>query len=224
MRLRMNTNCKTSFYTIIVAILVHAGCTCTTIAPCAYAQGLDELLQSPALQKLNKETRNSEIATTKDLDEHSNFASIWQSSSAPLTLTTWLGARIYGYKILSNSARLFKEYAGAEALLANADRVKVHLTVQVPRPSYTIMAQYKTLESFNRFRPPLLDSIAEQSMKIQGVEATYYRTRLGECSLVFNTERLGIVNLRVEKCIDSRVMMDIAKRLNFERLNQKLKS
>jgi hypothetical protein len=113
---------------------------------------------------------------------------------------------------------------GAQALLLNKQFVRVRVDVLVPRVEYATMAQYNTLQSFNQFRPPTLDVIADQIVEIQGMEANYYRTGKGECSLLFKVERLGIVNLAVEKCSDSKVMMDIARQLNFARLNQKLLS
>jgi len=220
----MNTHRAALFPSSVSTLLVYLFLSLIFIARESCAQGLSDVLDSPAMYKLYDNSGRSTANTNKNAEDHSNFGSIWRDHKGANALTTWLGVHIYGFKIVSSLARLATEYASAEVILSNNDRVRVNITVQVPRPSYAIMAQYKTLESFNRFRPPLLDSIAEQSIQIQGLDATYYRTRSGECSLLFNVERLGIVNLRVEKCINSRVMMDIAKHLNFERLNQKLTS
>jgi hypothetical protein len=189
-----------------------------------HAQGLGELLESEAMRKITRAGRNSDQASIGDADPDSNFASLWRKGNSPAVLAAWLGVRMAGFKITTQSSGLHPEYAGAHAILENPSGIKVFIDIQVPRDSYAPMAQLKTLNSFNRFRPPDLDVIAQQVLPIQGIEANYYRTRMGSCSLLFPIERYGIVNLRVEKCLDSKVMMEVAKTLTFSRLNQKLVS
>lgn len=201
---------------------LSVGCLLALAPIRSEAQTFDEILQSRELQKIEREhTYKKEVY---DADPTSNFASIWESSSSPKLLLTWLGVAFTRYRLTESTAGIFAEYAGASILLRSKEGVPVRLDVQVPKPSYWTMAKLKTLASFNRFRPPTLDVIAEQVVPIQGLEANYYRTSKGECSLLFNIEKMGIVNLSTRKCADSRVMMDVAKSLDFARLNQKLTS
>jgi hypothetical protein len=86
------------------------------------------------------------------------------------------------------------------------------------------MAEYRTLQSFNRYRPPALDVVAEQALPLQGLEAKHYRIRDGSCSLLFETAKHGIVTLFTQRCSDSPEMINFTKALNFERLNSKLSS
>lgn len=194
---------------------------------CAQSQTFDELKELPAYRKLTVEGPKSHKSPDEGpagVNPNSNFGSLWANPRNASNLLSWLQAKIPGYKYSETSVGLLQEHAGAQALLFNKQFVRVRIDVLVPRVEYTTMAQYNTLRSFNQFRPPILDVIADQVVPIQGMEANYYRTTKGECSLLFKVERLGIVNLAVEKCSDSKVMMDVAKQLNFARLNQKLLS
>ena len=191
------------------------------------AQSLEELKELPAYRKLTADApkTKSNPAQPGQVDfTHTNFGSLWTSARSSALLLSWLQAKLPGYKYLETSVGLHQEYAGAQAFLYNKQLVRVQVDVLIPRAEYTTMAQFNTLKSFNQYRPPALDVIAEQVIPIQGMDANYYRTRKGECSLLFKVERLGIVNIAVDKCADSKVMMDIAKQLNFARLNQKLLS
>jgi hypothetical protein len=192
----------------------------------AHGQSFDELKQLPAYQKLtiegSKSHKSSEDAGA--INSNTNFGSLFSNHRSTSNLLSWLQAKLPGYRYSETSVGLLHEHAGAQATLYNKQSVRVRIDVLVPRVEYATMAQYNTLRSFNQFRPPTLDVIADQVVPIQGIEANYYRTRKGECSLLFKVERLGIVNLAVEKCSDSKVMMDVAKQLNFARLNQKLLS
>lgn len=192
------------------------------ISQIAAAQGLKDVLESSAMRKITNETRREPDAGLKNVDPFSNYAMIWDKEATPKILNDWLGVRILGYTASKEGSGRLPQYAAASITLTNRNHVSVQIDTLVPRDSYTSMAQHHLISAFNRFRPPTLDVIAEQVVSIQGLEANYYRTRSGACSILFNVERHGIVNLRVKKCTDSKVMMDIANVLTFSRLNQKL--
>lgn len=191
------------------------------------AQTLDELKQLPAYQKLTGPTSGSKgnhSQSSNALDRNTNFGSLWLANRNAYNLLSWLQIKIPGYRAAESAAGLNEEYAGAQATVWNKENVSVRIDILIPRVEYATMAQFNTLRSFNQFRPPTLNVIAEQVIPIQGIDANYYRTEKGECSLLLKVERLGIVNLAINRCGDSKVMMDVAKQLNFARLNQKLLS
>jgi hypothetical protein len=188
------------------------------------AESLNDVLESNAMREISRPVQKNYQASIGDAEPESNFGSLWKKGTSPLELATWLGVRMQSFKISDQSAGVFPEYAGAKTILVNPKGVRVFIDIQVPRDSFVPMARLKTLLSFNRFRPPSLNVIAQQVVPIQGINANYYRTKGGSCSLLFDTERYSIVNLRVEKCLDSAVMMEVARNLTFSRLNQKLNS
>jgi hypothetical protein len=186
------------------------------------AQGLKDVLGSDAMRKITSETKKNPNAGLENIDPYSNYAMIWDKEMTPKILNEWLGVRIIGYNASKEAASALPQYAAASITLTDRNHVSVQIDTLVPRDSYASMAQHRLISAFNKFRPPSLDVIAEQVISIQGLEANYYRTRNGACSIVFDIERHGIVNLRVKRCSDSKVMMDIANALTFSRLNQKL--
>ena len=204
--------------TTVVIISLLAGALPT------HGESLSEVLDSSAMRKLSSNSQKTAQASIGDSDPDSNFASLWKKRGTPMALANWLGVQRVDFKVADLNSGLFPEYAGARAILLSDSRVHVFIDAQVPRDSYVPMARLKALQSFNRFRPPYLDAIAQQVVPIQGMQANYYRTKSGSCSLLFDIERYGVVNLRVEKCIDSSVMMQVARNLTFSRLNQKLLS
>ena len=189
----------------------------------ALADSLEDILTSRTLHDISKVTGKSARRPSKEPPK-TNYEGIWVNPKAGQDLLQWLGARGSGLRVERLSFGQRKEYTHGSLVLTNRERVSVELTVQVPHPSYMTMAEYGTLADFNRFRPPMLDVIADQTIPIQGLEAQYFRARDGSCSLLFRLEKYSIVNLYTRKCSDAPIMMSVAKELNFARLNQKLTS
>ena len=205
----------------LVCLLTALITTLITIQATA-AQGLKDVLGSDAMRKITSETKKTPGAGLENVDPYSNYAMIWNKEITPKILNEWLGVRIIGYNASKEAASNLPQYAAASITLTDRNHISVQIDTLVPRDSYASMAQHRLISAFNQFRPPSLDVIAEQVISIQGLEANYYRTRNGACSILFDIERHGIVNLRVKRCSDSKAMMDIANALTFSRLNQKL--
>jgi len=199
-------------------------CACIAGSIEARADSLEDVLSSRTLHNLSKATVQSAARNRSKEMPRTNYEALWTSERPGSELLQWLGATLSGFKVISRSANQRKEYAHGFIIFTNREKVSVELTIQVPHPSYLTMAQYGTLADFNRFRPPALDVVADQTVPIQGIEAKYYRARDGACSLLFPLEKYGIVNLYTQKCSDAPIMMSIAKSLNFARVNQKLTS
>lgn len=191
--------------------------------PAALADSLEDILTSRTLHDISKGTGKPVRRPSKELPK-TNYDAIWVNPKAGQDLLQWLGAKVSGFRADRMTIGQRREYAHGFLVLTNRERVAVELTVQVPHPSYMTMAEYGTLADFNRFRPPMLDVVADQNIPIQGLEAQYFRARDGSCSLLFRLEKYAIVNLYTRKCSDAPVMMSVAKELNFARLNQKLTS
>ncbi len=173
------------------------------------------------IQRQDSKTKNKDKRPT---EARTHYDSLWVAPKPGLLLLEWIGPKLPDFKLDQVSAAKRDEYAYVQAILKTKERVTVELTIQVPKPQYITMAEYGTLVSFNRFKPPLLDVVADQTVPIQDREAQYYRARDGSCSLLLRLEKQGILNLRTEKCMNAPVMMKAARSLNLTRLNQKLNS
>jgi hypothetical protein len=192
------------------------------------AQTLKEVMESAPYRKVASDaeavTRAKIRKSAREPNVTTNYQLLWRNLKPGSILLDWLGVRNASGKISQASLGMHTEFANGSVNISDREGVRVEITVQVPKPEFVTMAEYKTLSSFNRFRPPALDVVADQVVPFEGIEATYYRHQNGACSLLFNVAKQGIVNLYTRRCSDSSVMMKIAKSLNFERLNSKLNS
>jgi hypothetical protein len=100
----------------------------------------------------------------------------------------------------------------------------VSMEILVPHPNFYIMVDSRTLAQFKKYEPPVLQVVAEEEVEFNGIPAMYYRSDKGRCSLLFKIEKKALVNLSVDRCASSSMMMDVAKTLDFKRLNGKLNS
>jgi hypothetical protein len=139
-------------------------------------------------------------------------------------LLNWLGVSLPQYTAKSLDTSRNREYVYAGSTLMTRARERVVLEVLIPHPTFHTMVHFKTLRAFNVYEPPALDTIAQEQLNFRQVSGMYYRTRRGQCSILIKIERLGIVNLSVQKCEHSNIMTDIINNLDFERLNKKLLS
>lgn len=201
---------------------------CTSWSQVALGQALDELKMSETYQKLERGLPGVRSApntrANKSLESVSNYEALWIASNNAKLLLQWIEIRIPKYKVDVNYSGHAEDHARAEAFFKNQQRTQVGLTIQIPKPLYRSMAQHRTLDAFNRYRPPALSTVGEQKVEIHGVQADYFRHSNGACSLLIPIEQMGIINLYVSHCSESEAMFDVAKQLNVERLNQKLNS
>jgi hypothetical protein len=212
--------------TAITISLIASTVALSLFAPCS-AQTLKEVLESDPYRKVAGAAEAAGRVREQSAARKpavTNYELLWHTRKPGSMLLDWIGAKNTGAAASHVAVGIRQEYAHASVNLSNREGVRVELTIQVPRPEYVTMAEYKTLSSFNRFRPPALDVVADQVVPFQGAEATYYRHQDGACSLFFTVAKQGIVNLYTKRCSDSSVMMKFAKTLNFERLSSKLNS
>ena len=217
----------------MVAVLLP---TLPLVATNAHGETLDDVMSSKAMEAVMKQTERSkgkraakngfdgQSPYTAGMDPRANFTQLWLTSKGPNLLFSWIGANLPRYKLqIIDSSRTFEDLS-VYARIVSPDRRRVTLEIRLPHPNYYVMASHKTLAQFNKFEPPVLKVVAQEEVEFHGIPAVYYRTEAAQCSLLFKTERMGIVNLSVERCDNSAMMMDVAESLDFKRLNAKLTS
>lgn len=180
--------------------------------------------QTEVARRKNRTSAHDDRAFSVGIDPNTEYARLWLSTKGPELLLTWIGATIPGYKMLPGIPIRHPEQLAMSATLSTRERVRVHLDILIPHPTYHMMVKYKTMRKFNEFEPPTLEVVASEELTINGRTAMYYRTPKGACSLLFKVAQLGIVNLGVTQCENSGVMTDIAEKLDFARLDGKLES
>jgi hypothetical protein len=208
----------------IALVAITALAASTTIAR---GQTLEELKSSELWADFS--TSKNAPPSKRPKREHqrellSNYDSMWSSRNGAEALLEWIGGRILGFNFERTHASRKDDCAESGATLKDRDGTRVYLSIVVPTPTYRDMAKLKTLHHINRFRPPALDVVAKQKIKIRGIEADYFRISGGSCSILIPIEQEGVVNLQVQKCTESQSMFEVANGLDIERLNLKLKS
>ncbi len=206
-------------------------------SPPASSETLQDVYSSSAMQDVRRQTERSrgrrssgkmgddQSPFTIGMDpQHKNFRELWLSGRGPNLLFDWIGAYLPNYKLQVVDVTRGYEEIHAVSRLTAGNRKRVTLEIRLPHPNYELMVRHRTMRQFNQYEPPALKVVAEEELELGGVPAMYYRTEKGKCSLLFKVARDGIVNLSVDRCDNSEMMMDIAKSLDFKRLNAKLLS
>lgn len=194
------------------------------------ADTLKEVKQSAAMHSITASTRKDRTANKREshylrgMEEDSNFASIWLSEKSPGLLLSWISAAIPKYSIGTHEVKRKKEFAEARVTISNSMRSTVTLTIRVPHPTYRPMVEHRTMTEFTSFEPPSLPSVYEETVPLNGVEGMMYQTARNECSIVVHVAQLAVVNLAVKDCKERQLLVDVAKALDFLRLNRKLTS
>jgi hypothetical protein len=198
-----------------------------TWANTATAQSLTELKKSELWNEFNlseSQAPTKRPGGARKREIISNYDSLWETKNGSQLLLEWIGGRIRHFSRERVHSSVKGECATSGATLKDREGTRVYLSIVVPMPTYRDMAKLKTLPSINRFRPPALDVVAQQKIKIRGIDADYFRINGGECSILIPIEQQGVINLAVEKCTDSHAMLEVANALDIERLNLKLTS
>lgn len=204
---------------------------------CLRAETLDDVLHSKVLDQVVKQTDRLEKKRsikrgdmsainplTNDMDPRAEYTKLWQTSRGPNLLFSWIGANLPKYRLVVLSTDRSPEDILARARIFDRSKQYVSMEIRVPHPNFYLMVESKTLSQFKQYEPPTLQVIAQEELEINGIPAMYYRTDKARCSLLLKLERFTIVNLSVERCQNSGILMDVAKSLDFQRLNTKLNS
>lgn len=194
------------------------------------ADTLKEVKESAAMRSVVRGTRKGRSSNgkesyfTKGMEEGSNFASIWASGKSPSVLLNWISANIPKYYTSSSVAHRKQEFAEARITISNTTRSSVVLTIMVPHPTYRTMVEHRILAEFNKFEPPMLPVVHEETLPLNGIEGKLYQTTNNQCSIVVKAAHSTLVNLDVRDCGDKHLLVAVAKALDFQRLNRKLNS
>jgi hypothetical protein len=218
--------------TLVGALIVGAACS----LPNASAETLADVKSSQAMEEVRRDTEKARAKLSQrqggvlqnpfsaGMDPHANFTQLWETSRGPEQLLSWIGINIPGFNVrLMDTTRSFKDVFAYVRLTDSSGR-QVNVQIRVPHPNYYLMVEHKSMPTFTQYEPPKLKTVAEEEMEFSGLRAMYYRSEHARCSIVIKVEKLGIVNLSVNRCENSNIMMQVANALDFKRLNSKLTS
>ena len=199
-----------------------------------HADSLRDIMRSSEMQRIQLNTnkmktrRNSRggegMSWYNGMDPKSNFALLWGEKNGVRNLLSWVGADIVNWKLTNSLFKRQTEFVRAETSFVDRSRHLISMKILVPHPTYRMMVELHTLAAFNALEPPTLKVVASEDFEVNGHKGIYYRAEDGSCSILFKVAQLSVVNLYTKKCENSSLMMDIARNLDFNRLNEKLSS
>ena len=92
----------------------------------------------------------------------------------------------------------------------------------VAHPHYTDIAELGLMREFAELKPPRLASDFSLPVKVQGVDAVAYRTISGGLALWIPVTRGVVIQMKTPKWADLQSTLELAERLDLNRLRTKL--
>ena len=218
---------------LYIAAIAAAIVTMCGIVP-VRAETLRDVLRSPAMQKVELATqkarqrrygnRDYTEGWLNGMDASSNYALLWANGRGPALAMNWIGADLPRHKLGEVETERSRIIAKSFTRIWNIERVAVQIELLFPHPTYFEMVELRTLKELNDYEPPSLDIVFDEAIPIGKYTGRYMRTPRNKCSLLIKMSKHAVLNLSVRRCEDSNAMMEIAKRLDLDRLNKKLDS
>ena len=207
-------------------ILFNAGaCSAETLKDVSRSTEMRRVELATDTSKTRRNSRGGEnMAWYNGMDPKSNFALLWGDKTGANLAVSWIGANMVDYKLINTFTKRGHELVKIETTAIDRHKIPIKMQILVPHPTYRMMVEYNTLKDFSSIQPPRLRVVASEEIEFNGVKGMYYRTEKGHCSLVIKLAQLSVLNLETRRCEYSSKMMDIVKKLDFGRFNEKLNS
>lgn len=195
------------------------------------AEDLRNLMESHTMQEFHSKRNASATGMgaqgtkwTRGMDLNSNFAMIWETAEGGKVLLNWLDTKLSYYRTEHSRSSRNRDHVWAQTILMNEKKTQIIITVLVPHPTTEPLVTTNVFSPFRKYRPPTLEVLSEKTYDLKGAKGVLYEAKSDRCSMVVDVAEHSLVNIEVEHCKDSIALVDVAQRLNFERLNRKLSS
>lgn len=168
---------------------------------------------------------HKQLLSGKWLEAGTNFARLFLSEKGPLNLLDWLGTVIPGFSPGNDASIRETEYVGATKSFRDEELNEFTLLVLVPHPKYSSEVGLGLERRFAENEPPYLKVLSSEKIELRaGYSAVLYAQEEGACSLVIKTVRNSMINLSAKTCALKSTLIDLAQKLDLERLSMKLQS
>ncbi len=152
-----------------------------------------------------------------------NLAMLFGSKN-PAILEGWLGVVTNGFapqarwtsKLDEDRIFLYRQHYLSDS------KEKFILSLFITHPAFTDMFDLGLFEDLNRLKPPTLEIISSQEVDIRGRLAMLYQQKSGGCSILLKLQHQSVFQLQTDNCDANQSMLDLARRFDFTRLEQKL--
>lgn len=174
------------------------------------------------LYRTRKKTRTKRIVS---FENRPNLAKLF-SSKSPVLMEGWLGVVTKGFSPQARwTAKLEKDqlFAYYQKYLSDNNE-KLSLSVYITHPAYGDMFDLGLFETLNSLEPPGLEITSAQEVDVRGRKAFLYQQKKGGCSIVLKLQHRSLFRIETASCNANQSMLDLMRRFDFTRLEEKIAS
>lgn len=203
-------------------------CIILACASAAIAESeIDTLERQPEWGNLY---RNAPVSAFAGVPPGSNFDAAMRD---PSKMLSWIQNTLPGFTKLESTyfgtehgvaAKRTYETGKKSVFKENDSRRSYTVTIIVPWPRHKISLEAGMVKEIARFKPPMLKVESTEPVNINGLPANLYFQRDGNCSLVMDIARNGVVNIEGQTCEFAKELIELAKALDIKRLQDKLET
>lgn len=191
----------------------------------AHADTLKDVMNSKIYSKHNRQSTKVHASTKKWFDENSSFSKLFTEHDGGHYLLEWLSVSATGYTsgVMEVSQKI--EYVGARQEVSTEDLKRITILALVPHPKYMDTVEVGLVPQFSELQPPALKIIYSKEIKLNDkVSGMLYEHETGSCSFVVKSAKGAIIALSTKRIDDENLLIALAKKLDFVRLEERLNS
>jgi len=154
-----------------------------------------------------------------------NFSSLFVERKGAKRLLDWVGYVIPGFTPGRENAERKVEYLLAERIFLDDHFKPIRVLILVPHPKYAASVDMGLIEQFFVLHPPRLRAAAQTPVEIKGaVKSTLYQDFNGDFSLLMKLPKNAVIQISATAPGMKPKILDLASKLDIERLAQKMQS
>ncbi|RIL06109.1 MAG: hypothetical protein DCC75_11110 [Proteobacteria bacterium] len=188
------------------------------------AETLQDVINSKGFRRYRNTVHSKSLLSSKYLTPGSNFAKVFTEKNGAHLLLDWLGVLATDYFGGAETSDQEDEYVFAGKILRDKKMHSVNVVVMVPHPIFRTQAESGLIEDFAALVPPKLKVSYITPFEFSGRKGNLYEKEAGGCSLVIPMAKQTIVNLSIDNCREKELLLDLANKLTYNRLDAKLDS
>lgn len=196
--------------------------SCTFSASVAVCDALRDLVESPEMKKFDQHNNDKDLYSERWLKPGTEFAALFLKADGGLNLNTWIAPVSGSYVAGQQSSVNYQEYVESERVYSSALAADMNVKILVPHPKFAGMLQFGLIKAFAELEPPKLQFESRENIEVASQKGTIYIHKDGGCSLLIKTVKSSVINISQKVCSNTNDITELAKLLDYKRLERKL--
>ncbi len=211
--------------TIAFAILILLSVAYGSRLP-ANAQPIDRVVKSDRNWSVVEQLPEEEEG--KWYLPQSNFGRIFGyqaqiSAFGEVPLLDWL-SRVNPFERKASHFSREKEYAEATIIFRTKQKEEIRLRILVPHPKYYQMIDLRLIHAFSDLEPPAFHPKETETIETNGYMGQMFYHENGRISLLYKLTKKSLVEISSADSSMAKNILVIAKEIDFDRLERKLRT